>query len=114
MEIERNQTPSISPTILPGDNFVTVLRPTGLKQSSPIVCRKYTKTNHIGLTRPEAARVAANAITTKAIPAKNSPIVNFPGLEGWRSPSFCQTAPMIGAKMITKIAGTDWNQLEGY
>ena len=40
MEIERNQTPNISPTILAGDNFVTVLRPTGLKQSSPIVCMK--------------------------------------------------------------------------
>ena len=107
MEIERNQTPSISPTILAGDNLVTVLRPTGLKQSSPIVCRKYTTTSHIGLTRPFAANVDAKAITTNAMPAKNNPIVNLPGLEGWRSDSFCQTAPIIGAKMITKIAGTD-------
>src|ERR1041385_5762600 len=111
--MERNHTPSISPTILPGDNLVTVLRPTGLKQSSPIVWRKYTSTSHIGLTRPLAARVAANAITTNARPAKNSPIVNLPGLEGCLSPSFSQTAPMIDAKMITKSAGTAWNQLDG-
>ncbi len=40
MEMERNHTPSISPTILCGDSLVVVLRPTGLKQSSPMVCRK--------------------------------------------------------------------------
>src|SRR5438045_3346667 len=61
-----------------------------------------------------AVNVAGKAINTQAMPANNSPIVNLPGLDGCRSPRDCQTAPIMGAKIITKIAGTDWNQLEGY
>src|SRR2546422_10997531 len=50
MAIERNHTPIIAPTILGGASFVTMERPTGLKHSSPIVCKKYKPMSHHGLT----------------------------------------------------------------
>src|SRR5712671_2525422 len=74
---------------------------------------KYTTTNQSGETRPAPVRLAANVITTNAIPAKKSPNANFAELEGCRSPMRCQMNAKHGASMITKIAGTDWNQLEG-
>src|SRR6266478_7112817 len=74
---------------------------------------KYTTTNQSGETRPAPVRLAANVITTNAIPAKNNPKANFAELEGCRSPMRCQMKAKTGANIITKIAGTDWNQLEG-
>src|SRR6185436_2536430 len=73
-----------------------------------------TTTSHIGLTRWPPLIIDATAITAKAIPANRSPIVNLPGLDGCRAASVCQMAPITGARRITNIAGTDWNQLEGY
>src|SRR5258705_7220514 len=75
---------------------------------------KYTTTNQSGETRPAPVRLAANVMTTKAIPAKNNPKANFAELEGCRSPMRCQMNAKTGASIMTKIAGTAWNQLDGY
>src|SRR5882724_4602118 len=74
---------------------------------------KYTATSQSGETRPAPVRLAAKVITMNAIPAKKSPKANFAELEGCRAPMRCQMNAKTGASMITKIAGTDWNQLEG-
>src|SRR5882762_2072358 len=74
---------------------------------------KYTTTNQSGETRPAPVELAANVITTNAIPAKNNPRANFAGLDGWRSPMRCQRNAKGGARKITKIAGSDCHQLEG-
>src|SRR6266852_2028220 len=74
---------------------------------------KYTTSSQSGETRPAPVRLAANVITTNAIPAKNSPNANFAGLDGCRSPMRCQMNAKTGANMITKMAGTDCHQLEG-
>src|SRR5882762_2961591 len=74
---------------------------------------KYTTNNQSGETRPAPVRLAANVITTNAIPAKNRPRANFAELEGCRSPMRCHINAKGGAKRITKIAGSDCHQLEG-
>src|SRR5947208_11795957 len=75
---------------------------------------KYTTTSQSGDTRPAPVRLAASVSTTNAIPANNNPNANFAGLDGCRFPMRCQMNAKTGASIITKIAGTDWNQLEGY
>src|ERR1051325_1970992 len=75
---------------------------------------KYTTINQSGDTRPAPVRLAAIVITTNAIPAKNRPNANFAGLDGCRSPMRCQMYAKTGASKITNMAGTDWNQLDGY
>src|SRR3954464_6188174 len=44
--IDRNQIPIMNPAARSGASFVVALNPTGLRQSSPSVCRKYVPTNH--------------------------------------------------------------------
>src|SRR6267378_4696868 len=74
---------------------------------------KYTTTNQSGETRPAPVRLAANVITTNAIPAKNNPKANFAELEGCRSPMRCQINAKTGANRMTKMGGTDCQKLEG-
>src|ERR1043166_1898344 len=96
-----------------GDSLLMVLSPTGLKHISPMVCTKYTTTSHHGDTRPAPVRLAAKVITPNARPANNNPKANLAGLDGCRSPIFCQINANIGARIITKMAGTDCHQLDG-
>src|SRR5262245_56626938 len=88
-EIARNHTPIIRPPIRCGASLVVVLRPTGLKQSSPTVWQKSTPTSHHGPTL-SALPNSSEAITnnTAPNPTNTRPNENFAGLDGWRSPIF--------------------------
>src|SRR4030095_7903672 len=109
-EIERNQTPIISPARRCGASFVVVLRPTGYKQISPMVCSTYTPTSHHGPTlTPPAVRSEAVANTAAPSPTNSNPSENFAGLDGCRSPIFSQSHAKTGARMTTGIVGTDRN-----
>src|SRR5690349_4392063 len=101
----------MKPTILGGDSFVTIESPTGLRQSSPTICRKYKPTSHHGLTRwPLASKAfAAGTIIRNDIERQNKPNVNFAGLDGLRRPIASQIIAKIGEKMMTKSGSTDWN-----
>src|SRR5260221_1918419 len=99
-----------------GASFVTTLRPTGLRHSSPSSEMKYAATSHHGLTRvpvPSWANRAAGTSTRNANAMKNSPQANFAGLEGSREPSRIQSHAKAGARRMTKIGWTDWNHDEG-
>ena len=50
--VARNQVPMLTPTTLPIDSLVTAERPTGDRQSSPVVCNRYAKINQIIATCP--------------------------------------------------------------
>src|SRR3954454_5613597 len=93
-----------------------MLNPTGLRQSSPAICRKYKPTSHIGLTRwpCDSKYFAAGTINKNERLRKKSPIVNFAGLDGSRRPIVSQIHAKIGEKMITNSGSTDWKQLERY
>src|SRR5947209_5361165 len=106
----------MKPTIFGGDSFVTMLSPTGLRQSSPAICRKYKPTSHIGLTRwpCDSKYFAAGTISKNERLRKKRPIVNLAGLDGSRRPIVSQIHAKIGEKMITNNGSTDWNQLDGY
>ena len=100
MAIERNHTPIIAPTILGGASFVTIERPTGLKHSSPIVCKKYKPMSHHGLTSTpgSCAILAAGMIRANPSPTKINPSANFTGLEGCRGPRRIQSHANSGAR----------------
>src|SRR3954468_15853458 len=99
-----------------GDSFVTMLNPTGLRQSSPHICRKYSPISHHGLTRPfECSNARAAGTTSRNDRLRNaSPSVNLSGLDGSMRPRLSQIHAKIGEKMMTKSGSTDWNQLDGY
>src|SRR5450432_737961 len=46
MLVERNQIPMTNPAARAGASFDMALKPTGLSDSSPSVCRKYVPTSH--------------------------------------------------------------------
>src|SRR5580693_4766262 len=71
--MERNQTPMMSPPTLDGASFVMALNPTGLRQSSPTVCSKYTSVSHQGLTPvpPATGMRMANPRPTNSNPQEN-------------------------------------------
>src|SRR5206468_2955694 len=113
--VAKNQTPIMNPTMRGGESFVTIDSPTGLKQSSPTICRKYKPISHHGLTRAPVASKARAAGTTRRNEneRKKSPIVNFSGLEGLRLPRASQIQAKTGEKRMTNSGSTDWNQLDG-
>src|SRR5262245_17049110 len=113
--LARNHTPIIKPTIRIGASLVTTLRPTGLKHISPTTCKKYDVASHNAPTRiPWAcAIIPAGTITINARPTKKSPNANFAGLEGLRGPRLNQSQAKTGARIKTRIAGTDWNHDAG-
>src|SRR5439155_10288414 len=59
----RNQIPIVRPTSFSGASLVIVLRPTGLRQSSPTVCRKNRPTTQKGLTACRTVSSAAGTIS---------------------------------------------------
>ena len=100
-DVARNQTPIISPPIRAGASFVIALRPTGLRQSSPNVCSRYTTISHIGLTCAppcgEARRRRSGRRSRR--PTRTSPSENFTGVDGSsRSPSRSHSHANTGAK----------------
>src|SRR4051812_32685537 len=116
-EVARNQTPIIRPPMRSGASFVIALRPTGLRQSSPNVCSRYTTVSQSGLTcTPPAERRAATIRTANPAPTRRRPSENLTGVEGsWpRRPSDSHSHANIGANAQTKSEFIDWNQLLGY
>ena len=89
-------------------------RPMGLRQSSPLVCKKYVATNHMGLTpSPGVTYTAAHAMTRKPIPRRMRPMPNFRGKDGFHLPRASQSHPKMGAKMMMKMGFIAWSQLAG-
>src|SRR5438045_3145039 len=105
----------MNPTMRGGESFVTIERPTGLRQSSPTICRKYRPTSHHGETRMcDASKCfAAGTIRRNDSERQKRPNVNFAGLDGFLDPIHSQMPAKTGEKMITNSGSTDWNQLEG-
>src|SRR5262245_3983110 len=104
----------MSPATRAGASFVIALKPTGLRQSSPIVCRRYVVSSHIGLTRtPVSAMEAPPASTRNPSPTKPRPHANFAGLEGSRDPSLIHNAAKTGASVMINSALIDWYQGAG-
>src|SRR3954470_4225762 len=104
-ESARNQTPIIIPTTLAGASLVMALRPTGLRQSSPIVWSRYVSVSHQGLTSVERD----TGIRTTNPSAQNSrPHENFAVLDGARLPSLIQIHAKTGARAMMNIEFMDW------
>src|SRR6185503_4118227 len=113
---ERNQTPIIKPTMRTGDTLVTALSPTGYRHTSPNSASRYTAMSHNGLMRvpPSAWAIApAGTSTRNPRPMNRTPRAILAGTDGSRGPSRTHIHAKIGAKMTTKIGGTDWNHDEG-
>ena len=110
---EKPKPPSTSPTRLGGASLVMVLKPTGLRNSSPIVCTKKSATSHSGLICPCAVSSAAGTISRNDSPRNVRPSTNFTGLDGWRGPSRSHAQAKIGASITTKSALSAWYHAEG-
>ena len=99
-----------------GDTFVTALMPTGLQTELAELGDQYDTISHHGLTRTPSAACAiapAGTSTRNDSAMKNSPSANLAATDGSRGPSLIHSHANIGARMITKSGGTDWNQDEG-
>ena len=73
-DVARNQMPIIWPTSLRVASFVTELKPTGLKQSSPNVWTRQVVMSQVGkVLFPTATTFAAPAITTKPVASSSKP-----------------------------------------
>src|SRR4029077_19244185 len=106
--------PIMSPATRAGASLVMALRPTGLKQSSPMVWSRYVTTSQSGLTlTPVAASCAATIRIANPAATNTSPITNFRGLDGSRLPSDTQSQANNGDSSTMQIGLADWNQLAG-
>src|SRR5262245_7839102 len=102
----------MSETIRVGASFVMALRPIGLMESSPHVCRRYVADSHSTLTfTPVAAMLAAGTRMTKPRPAPTRPSANFVGTLGSMFFILIQSHAKIGAKRMMNAEFSDWNQL---
>src|ERR1700733_8331677 len=114
MLIETKNKPIINPATRAGASFDIALNPTGLRHISPTVCKKYVLVNHHGETNePRIAALAGGTRIANAIPPNSNAPTNFAGLDGSRLPSAIHSHANSGARIITKSAGTNWNQLAG-
>src|SRR5690606_18412508 len=109
---EANHNPKINPTNFLGDNLLTQDSPTGDKQSSPVVWKKYAAINQIILTDAVAAPCGISLLpyakTTKPIPKRKRPMANFTGPDGFHT--FSQILLNTAAKVIIKNEFKIWNQ----
>src|SRR2546421_6705813 len=115
-QFDKKNTPIMRLTILVGASLVTALKPTGLRQSSPISSIVYAATGHSGLTltpAPLCAKSPAGTSRRNASPAQSKPIPNFVGLDGSRGPRRTHSQAITGASAITIIGCTDWSQEDG-
>src|SRR5262245_2579218 len=113
---QRNQNPIIWPTNRGGASLVVVLSPTGLNESSPIVCNRYVSASQVGSTCwPDATSAAAPIITAVPTPSSTRPNANFAGAEGsrLRRASAIQNAEKNGASTRMKNGFRFWNQPAG-
>src|SRR5690606_9438772 len=111
-----NQIPIICPSRFLGASFVMDERPTGDRQSSPQVCRKYVTMSQAGEARLSGPVLAAPQLITKN-PADRPrrPNANLSGMEGltFRAARAVQSHPNRGASRIMKMGLTDCSQLAG-
>ena len=103
MAAPMNQVPIICPTRRPGASLVMLLRPTGLRHSSPTVWKKYVATSHCMPTFPSTSDIDAHAITTNPVASSSRPRPNLVAIPGLRSPSLTQIMPTTGASRMMKI-----------
>src|SRR5678815_2314574 len=88
--------------------------PTGLRHSSPIVCRRYVVISHPALTRPPpAANWAAGIRIANPAARKNRPRANLLGVDGSRLPSLSHSHANAGASRMIQSELTDWNHASG-
>ena len=109
--------PIMNPAARSGASLVMALRPTGLRQSSPRVCRKYVPISHqMPTCAPCYASFSRRAPEWRKPSRPNSrPRANLAGLEG-SSPrrfSASHSQANTGASATTKIGCTNWNQPAG-
>ena len=104
--IARNHIPIISDVNLPGVNLLTIDRPIGLKQSSPIVCKKYRPVRKRILAPSLGIALQPNAIKRKPEARNAKPRDCLKGAAGLMPFFASQThsALMIGANMSIKPA----------
>ena len=112
----RNQTPIISDARRSGASLVTIERPTGEMQSSPIVWNRYASTSHHMLALPWAAwSYTAPTIHRKPMPREHQAGHHLRGVGGLRpcAASLPHNAVNSGASSTMKSGLTDWNQPAG-
>ena len=112
-DVARNHTPIISEATRAGARRVMADRPTGLRQSSPIVANRYESISQIQPTLfPPAAIDAAGTMITNDSEANSKPTANFAGLDGLRVPSFTQIHANTGESNTIHPEFTDCHDPE--
>ena len=111
-----NQIPIIWLTRLLGDSLVIEESPTGDKQSSPTVCKKYITISQAGETKFELEALAdPHANTKNPAESPKSPRANFIGIDGlaFLLANHVHIKPKIGAKITIKEGFINCNVLAG-
>src|SRR5687768_12596635 len=91
-----------------------LLRPIGLRHSSPTVWKKYVTTNQVGLTGfSSVALTEPHARTANPTPRNINPKPIFAGIDGFREPIQIHSALNNGASRMMNTAFTDCSQLAG-
>ena len=104
LAVAKNQTPIIKPTILTGDNLVTAESPTGERQSSPQVCKKYAKINQIAATFPAPEILIPITKAPKPSPTNANANANLTAVLGLYLPKAGQIQAKTGASKIINNA----------
>ena len=87
-----------------GDNLVTADNPTGDKQSSAQVWRKYVNTNQNILTLPISEMLMPNTKDPNPSPTSSKAIENLTAVLGLYFPNFTQSQAKTGANKTIKRA----------
>ena len=116
MLVERNQMPITKPAARSGASLVMALRPTGLRESSPKVCRKYVPiSHHIATCAPPDDHVRRRHQNRERQAGPNKAEREL-GRARWlrrRRFSASHSQAKTGASATTKIGCTNWNQPAG-
>src|SRR5687767_10412301 len=91
-----------------------LLRPMGLRQSSPMVWKKYVTISQVGLTGfSSVALTEPHARTANPTPRNINPKPIFAGIDGLREPIQSHSALNNGASRMMNTPLTDCSQLAG-
>src|SRR5947208_14591791 len=96
--------------------MVSEVRATGLRDSSQKVWSRYVLISHVGQTlHTVATSFAPAAITRKPAERSSKPSPNLTGIDGSRflRASLTHKEAITGARVMTKIGPSDWNQPAG-
>src|SRR5690625_714755 len=110
-ESDASQSPIVWVAKAAGARRVVADIPTGDSAISPRVTMARLPSSHSGL----ASSSLSEGMTRrrKESPARQRPMENFCGVEGWRLPSRIHSAAMNGVERISTKEPTDWYQEEG-